>query len=397
MIATAFADLPISPFARLRALLSDIEPAKTEISLALGEPRHPPPAMVISALAQEHMAYGKYPPIAGTDALRHAIHGWLGRRFSLPSDFIDPATQILPVNGTREALFLAAQLAPQKSPAYCMMPNPFYQVYAAAALAARQTPYYLSASAGQGFLPELGSVTETEWQNCSVFYLCSPANPQGVIAGRDYLTILLHYAQKYEFLLLVDECYCEIYDKSPPPSILEIMQSENMSDAPVLAFHSLSKRSNLPGLRSGFVAGGKTIMQRFFDLRMIAAPQNPLPAQYAASLAWQDDAHVIENRSLYQKKFALAEEILAGSFCFTRPAGGFFLWLKTKDDERAALKLYRQEGIRVLPGSYLARPDRQGVNPAHGYLRLALVGEIEETRNALMRLRDCLQDDEEQA
>jgi len=267
------------------------------------------------------------------------------------------------------------------------MPNPFYQVYASAVTAAGATPVYLDASEATGFMPDLEALDEATLERLRALYLCSPANPQGTIADLDYLQKAYDLAKRYGFILLVDECYAEIYDRAyeatPPPSILQIMQQQQDAEAPVIAFHSLSKRSNLPGLRSGFCAGGAALMQQFFDLRMIAAPQSPIAVQNAAALAWADDAHVSDNRALYQRKFDVAENIFANWPGFFRPPGGFFLWLPVDNGEAAALQLWQQVGLRVLPGAYLTRPNADGHNIGDGYIRIALVGDLQETETAL--------------
>ncbi len=379
--------MPQSPFARLRGLLDAHQPGRPAISLAIGEPRHPAPDFVLQALAAESDSYGRYPPIAGLPAWRDAVAGWLQRRFSIAAESLPEASQILPLNGTREGLFLAAQLAPPKPDGLMAMPNPFYQVYASAVTAAGATPLYLDATEDTGFLPDLDALDDTTLARLRALYLCSPANPQGTIADLDYLQKAYDLAKRHGFMLLVDECYAEIYDRAfeatPPPSILQIMQKHQDVDAPVIAFHSLSKRSNLPGLRSGFCAGGRQAMQQFFDLRMIAAPQSPIAVQNAAALAWADDAHVRENRALYQQKFDVAEKIFANWPGFFRPPGGFFLWLPVENGEAAALQLWQQLGIRVLPGAYLTRPNADGRNIGDGYIRIALVDDLAQTESAL--------------
>ncbi len=391
-----FDALPASPFARLRALLDGCEPGGAPVSLAIGEPQHAPPAFVLQALQNDMADYGRYPPIGGTPAWRAAVEGWLSRRFHLDlnTGLLDQPSQILPLNGTREGLFMAAQIAPLKAQGQMAMPNPFYQVYASAALAAGASPLYLDAPAETGFLPDLESLTPEILSRLRALYLCSPANPQGAIANKAYLRRAYELAKKHDILLLVDECYSEIYDTefetSPPTSMLEIMAEAQDDDAPVMVFHSLSKRSNLPGLRSGFVAGGKSVMARFHKLRMVAGPQSPLPVQNAAALAWGDDAHVHENRTAYRAKLDVAEQVFGSSYGFYRPQGGFFLWLKVGDGERATQTLWREAGLRVLPGAYLTQPSPTGENIGTPYLRLALVASLEETRTALPKVKACL-------
>ena len=390
-----FGALPPSPFARLRALLDDVAPTlpptQAPLSLAIGEPRHAPPPSVLEALSAARDSYAKYPPIGGTPEWRQAVAGWLSRRFGLPDALFEETTQILPVNGTREGLFMAAQIAPQKPDGVVLMPNPFYQVYAAAALAAGAVPVYLPATPATGHLPDLDALDANLLARTQTFYFCSPANPQGAVADAAYLARLLELARAHNFLLVVDECYAEIYDHTPPPSALQLMQAAGDNDMPLIVFHSLSKRSNLPGLRSGFCAGGRRVMRALSDLRAIAGPQSPLAVQEAAALAWSDDAHVQENRQKYSEKFAAAEALFAGRYDFYRPDGGFFLWLNVGDGEAAARHLWVTQGVRVLPGAYLARDDAGGDNPASAYIRIALVDEQETMTIALQRLKDGLE------
>lgn len=286
---------------------------------------------------------------------------------------------------------MAAQIAPQKADGVVLIPNPFYQVYAAAALAAGANPVYLPATPATGHLPDLDALDDFLLKRTQAFYFCSPANPQGAVADASYLARLLDLARAHNFLLVVDECYSEIYDHTPPPSALQLMQAAGDNDMPLVVFHSLSKRSNLPGLRSGFCAGGRSVMRALAALRAIAGPQSPLAVQEAAALAWSDDAHVQENRQKYGEKFAAAETLFAGCYDFYRPAGGFFLWLNVGDGEEAARHLWVTQGVRVLPGTYLARDDAGGDNPASAYIRVALVDEQETMTVALKRLKDGLE------
>ena len=392
-----FDALPPSPFARLRTLLDTIvlSTDQEQISLALGEPQHTPPPFVTQALAQAEAAdYGRYPPIGGTAEWQKAARDWLARRFHLNSKsatdkFLSHDTQVLPLSGTREGLFLAAQIAPQKPDALMAMPNPFYQVYASAALAANATPLYLDAPQADGFLPDLGALDKADLLRLKAVYLCSPANPQGAVATYDYLKTAYHLAKQYGFLLLVDECYSEIYDTAAPPSILQVMQDAGDDNAPVMVFHSLSKRSNLAGLRSGLVTGGADAMAAFYKLRMVAGPQSPLPILKAAALAWADDAHVDNNRAAYRAKLDVAEEVFGNAYGFYRPQGGFFLWLNVGDGVAATQTLWREAAIKVLPGAYLTQETRAG-NIGTPYIRVALVAELAQTKTALQRLKACL-------
>ncbi|MSP42025.1 MAG: aminotransferase class I/II-fold pyridoxal phosphate-dependent enzyme [Alphaproteobacteria bacterium] len=384
--------LPENAFPRLANLIAGIQPGGNAppILMSLGEPQHPVPDFIGPILASHVAEYGKYPPIQGTDAFREAVAGWLNRRFELTRHPVRSEGHILPLNGTREGLFSAAFLVtpPKKDgrqPAV-LMPNPFYQCYAGAALAAGAEPTYLDATRGAGFLPDIQALSPDLLSRTSLFYMCSPANPQGSVASIDYLKQLVQLARQYDFVLALDECYSEIYTRSPPPGGLRAASDLADADAiepfaNVLVFHSLSKRSNLPGLRSGFVAGDTRLIARFRNFRAYVGPTNPLPADAAATAAWRDEAHVEENRRLYRQKFDAADEILNGCFGYFRPAGGFFLWLDAGDGEAAALKLWREAGVKVLPGKYLARGA-----VGDPYIRVALVGPLEETIEGLRRI-----------
>lgn len=384
--------LPENAFPRLAALIAGVQPGgnSAPILMSLGEPQHPVPAFIGEILNARLAEYGKYPPIQGSDAFRAAVAAWLNRRYGLTRHPVRMDGHILPLNGTREGLFSIAFLVtpPKKNgrqPAV-LMPNPFYQCYAGAALAAGAEPVYLDAPRETGFLPDLDALSPELLSRTALFYMCSPANPQGSVADRDYLKRLVQLARAHDFILAMDECYSEIYTQSPPPGALQIC-SELAADgdtepfANVLVFHSLSKRSNLPGLRSGFVAGDTRLISRFRNFRSYIGPTNPLPADAAATAAWSDEAHVAENRRLYVQKFDAADEILTGRFGYARPAGGFFLWLDVGDGEQAALKLWREAGVKVLPGKYLARGP-----VGDAYIRVALVGPLDETIEGLRRI-----------
>ncbi|MGC6512250.1 MAG: aminotransferase class I/II-fold pyridoxal phosphate-dependent enzyme [Parvibaculales bacterium] len=398
------ADLGTGPFARLRTLLDGLPPGaapQETLNMTIGEPRHQPPAFVLRYLSQAASdgagAYGRYPPIGGVESWRSAVTDWLSRRFGV-TGLLAAEHQILPVSGTREGLFLLAQMAHPDvaGKTHMAMPNPFYQVYAAAALAAGATPLYLNATAATGFLPDLDSLTDTELASLRAFFMCSPANPQGAVATPAYLNRLLDLAASYDFLVIMDECYADIYDRAleeaPPTSALQLAAARPEKAENLVVFHSLSKRSNLPGLRSGFCAGGENIMQAFYDFRLIAGPQTPIATLNAAALAWQDDDHAAANRALYQDKLDVAESLLAGRYGFFRPQGGFFLWLNVGDGEMAAKRLWQEAGVRVLPGAYLSR-DTQDGNPGQPYIRLALVDTVEKTETGLMKLCEVLAED----
>jgi N-succinyldiaminopimelate aminotransferase len=381
-----------SPFARLNELLGDAKPGMPPISLAVGEPQHPIPSFVGPVLAAHLNEFGRYPINKGIDVFRQAVASWLGRRFALPRP-VDPETEVLVLSGTREGLFLAALAAKrfvgqrQGRPAI-LLPNPFYAAYSAGAVAADCEPVYLDATPKTGFLPDLDALTGDLLARTVAFYLASPANPQGAVASKRYLVRLAELAQRHGFLVFADECYCEIYGSGgePPCGMLE---AAGPDFANVLVFHSLSKRSNLPGLRVGFVAGDRRFLARFLELRNVAAPQVPAPAQRVAVAAYADEAHVEENRKLYTAKFGLADQIIGDRYGYRRPAGGFFLWLDVSaqgGDEQVTMKLWREAGLRVVPGRYLARDQADGSNPGAGYIRLALVQDYETTAQALHRL-----------
>jgi aspartate/methionine/tyrosine aminotransferase len=379
-----------SPFMRLADLLGDIKPGMPAINIAVGEPQHPVPPFVGPVLAEHTAAFGRYPGNAGTDGFRQAVAGWLGRRYALPRP-IEPLSEILVLGGSREGLFLSAiaakRLAGERpgKPAI-LVPNPFYAPYSAGALAADCEPVYLDATAANGFLPDLDALSGELLARTVAFYLASPANPQGSVASRDYLARLVSLAQKHSFMLFADECYSEIYWKEAPVGALEVAGKDF---ANVVAFNSLSKRSSLPGLRVGFVAGDKRFIKPFLDLRAVSAPQVPVPAQEVAIAAYNDETHVEENRALYRAKFDLADQIIGNRYGYKRPAGGFFLWLDVSQhggSEGAAAKLWKEAGLRVVPGSYAARPSADGSNPGDGYIRVAMVQDRETTAEALHRL-----------
>jgi N-succinyldiaminopimelate aminotransferase len=379
-----------SPFVRLRELLGEAPPGKPPISLAVGEPQHAVPAFVGPVLAAHIDEFGRYPMNKGTEAFCAAAAGWLGRRFALPRP-VNPDTEVLVLNGTREGLFLAAIAARrwvtgrQGRPAV-LMPNPFYAAYAAGAVAADCEPVYLPATDATGFLPDLDALPEALLGRTVAFYIASPSNPQGAVASREYLGRLAALARRHGFLVLSDECYSEIYSHAAPAGMLE---AAGPDFANVIVFQSLSKRSNLPGLRVGFVAGDRNFLTRFLDLRHVAAPQVPVPLQHVAIAAYADEAHVDANRALYRRKFDLADQIIGSRYGYVRPPGGFFLWLDVSTqggDETATVRLWGEAGLRVVPGRYLARPQPDGSNPGEGFIRVAMVHDHDTTAEALHRL-----------
>ncbi len=383
-----------SPFARVSELLAPYQPGKPLINLSLGEPQHPLPPFVGEVLSKHLAGFGRYPMSKGIAPYREAAARWLSRRYALPRA-LDPETEILALNGSREGLFYAAIAAasyvtPRKGTPAILLPNPFYPAYAAAARAAGCEPVFLPATRESGFLPDLDSLSDALLSRTVAFYLASPANPQGAVATPAYFRRVADLARQFGFIVFSDECYSEIYTRAAPGSMLE---EAGEDFANVVAFQSLSKRSNLPGMRVGFVAGDKNFVGHFHELRNIAAPQVPVPLQYVAIAACDDEAHVEENRRLYRLKFDAADTILRERFGYTRPAGGFCLWLDVSahgGDEAATVRLFKDAGVRVLPGSYLARTQADGSNPGAGYIRVALVQDIDSTTQALQRMVQTL-------
>jgi N-succinyldiaminopimelate aminotransferase len=390
------ADTGRSPFVRLRELLGDAPPGKPAISLAVGEPGHGVPAFVGPVIAAHIDEFGRYPMNKGLDAFCEAAALWLGRRFALPRP-IDPVHEVLVLNGSREGLFLGAMAATRwatgRKPGEILgrpamlIPNPFYAAYAAGAVAAGCEPVYLPATAATGFLPDLDALPEELLARTVAFFIASPSNPQGAVADLAYLKRIVALARRFGFLVFSDECYSEIYTRHPPAGILE---AGGPDYANVVEFQSLSKRSNLPGLRIGFVAGDRSFLARFLELRNVAAPQVPMPMQRVAIAAYGDEAHVEENRRLYAQKFDLADQIIGDRYGYRRPAGGFFLWLDVSaqgGDEAVTQQLWRDAGLRVVPGRYLAREQADGSNPGMGYIRVAMVqDQATTTAEALHRL-----------
>jgi aspartate/methionine/tyrosine aminotransferase len=380
------------PFRRLATLLAPIAPpsGRIPVDLALGQPMHPiPPLMIETLRANEHL-WGRYPPVNGTPAFREAAAAWLTRRYHLPAGILDPDRHLLPVAGTKEALFMIAQaVIPERKagrwPAV-LLPNPFYNVYLGGALMAGAEPVLLSVTAETSYLPRLDQLSGELLERTAAFYLCSPANPQGAAADLDYLKRLIELARVHRFLLIVDECYAEIYTETPPPGALEAAIALDGRLDSLLVCHSLSKRSSAAGLRSGFVAGDPEVLAGFVRLRSYAAAVQPLPVLAAATALWQDEEHVIANRELYREKFDLTDDRLGRRFGYYRPDGGFFLWLEVGDGEAAARRLWAEAAIKVLPGGYIGRPDPGGDNPGDSAIRVALVHDLATVDGALTDL-----------
>ena len=380
-----------SPFVRLHELLADIEPGKPAINLSVGEPQHPIPPFVGPVLAAHLNDFGRYPANKGTEGFRRAAAAWLDRRYQLTRP-MDHETEVIVLNGTREGLFLGAVAAKRYvqqrggKPAI-LIPNPFYAAYSAGAAAADCEPVYLPTTRQTGFLPDLDAIDEKLLARTVAFYIASPSNPQGAVADLSYLQRLVGLARRFGFLVFADECYCEIYLNGRAPR--GMLEASGPDFANVVVFHSLSKRSNLPGLRVGFAAGDRQFLARYIELRNIAAPQVPVPAQEVAIAAYGDETHVENNRELYVAKFDLADQVIGDRYGYQRPAGGFFLWLDVSaqgGDEAVSKKLWREGGLRVIPGHYLARDGADGRNPGMGYIRVALVHDKETTAEALHRL-----------
>ncbi len=390
MFSERFSKLPAYAFPRLRQLLDGHRPGSEPVNMTIGEPKHPFPEWVPETIATHAAEFQKYPPNAGAPELRAAISGWLASRYNIA---YDPDTQIMALNGTREGLYNAAMaLCPaqkQGKPPVVLIPNPFYQVYMVAAMSVGAEPVFVPATSDTGYLPDFTSIDSEILARTALVYLCSPSNPQGVIASPEYWQNLITLAERYDFQIIADECYSEIYRGQAPVGGLQIAAQMAADPERVLAFHSLSKRSNLPGLRSGFVAGGPDTLAWIKQLRTYAGAPLPLPLQRVAERAWMDEAHVADNRRLYDEKYAVADKIFATVKGYYSPAGGFFLWLPVEDGEQAAIRLWQSVGVRVLPGAYLAK-EVAGKNPGQPYIRVALVAPKAEMTRGLTLLRDCL-------
>ncbi|UWQ24563.1 aminotransferase class I/II-fold pyridoxal phosphate-dependent enzyme [Leisingera aquaemixtae] len=385
-----FSNLPAYAFPRLRALLDHHTPGGDVVHMTIGEPKHAFPAWVTDVIAENAAGFNQYPDNDGTPELRGAIADWISRRYGVSAD---PETQIMALNGTREGLYNAAMaVCPEqkngKTPVV-LIPNPFYQVYMVATISVGAEPVFVPATAATGHLPDYENLPEDVLNRTAVAYICSPANPQGAVASRAYWTRLIQLAEKYDFRIFADECYSEIYRGEAPVGALTVAQELGADPERVVLFNSLSKRSNLPGLRSGLIAGGAETIKRVKQLRAYSGAPLPGPLQAAAARVWADEAHVAENRALYQEKYKIADEVFDGLNGYMAPEAGFFLWLPVDNGEQAALKLWTETGVRVLPGAYLAQGE-PGQNPGESYIRVALVAPAEDTRKALSTLRGCL-------
>jgi N-succinyldiaminopimelate aminotransferase len=381
------------PFERMAKLHAGVNPPASlpGIHLSIGEPKHPTPGFITEALIEHLHGLSHYPATRGSDALRRAISNWLARRFGVPADSLDPARQILPVNGTREALFAIAQCVVDRGRnPLVLIPNPFYQIYEGAALLAGAEPYFINARADSGYLPDFESVPEAAWNRCQLLYLCSPGNPTGQVIDVATLQTLIDRAQRHDFVIVSDECYSELYsdESTPPPGLLQAAAAMgNDRYERCLVFHSLSKRSSVPGLRSGFVAGDAALIEPFFRYRTYHGCAMPPPTQDASIRAWGDERHVIENRRLYREKFRAVVDILGPVLELSVPPGGFYLWPRTPiDDESFSRRLLETQNVIVLPGTYLSRDTPDG-NPGSNHVRMALVAPLDECIEAARRIR----------
>lgn len=385
------------PFEKLAQLKEGVVPNAelAHIALSIGEPKHQPPAFVLEELAGALAKIANYPLTKGTIELRQSISNWLTQRFKLPTDSLDAERHILPVNGTREALFAFAQAMVNRSDdALVCMPNPFYQIYEGAAFLAGAEPYFYNTTRDTDYLPDFEAISDDTWKRCQLIYICTPGNPTGAVISKQQMQWLINKAEEFDFIIASDECYSEIYfdDETPPCGLLEAAAEMGNTDYKrCVVFHSLSKRSNLPGLRSGFVAGDADIMQAFLKYRTYHGCAMSGHHQHASIIAWNDEQHVIENRNLYRQKFSTVLEILSPHMDVKLPDAGFYLWPKTPIiDTDFAQQLFARKNITVLPGQYLSR-EQNGINPGENHIRMALVATLEETTEAAERIRDFIQ------
>jgi aspartate/methionine/tyrosine aminotransferase len=382
-------------FAQLATLLENEKPGAPVINLSVGDPRGAVPAFITEAIAKHAHQFGEYPAINGTDDWRDAASSWLRRRFRLPASAMQADKNLLPLCGTREGLFLAPFIVtPEKKAGarpVILLPNPFYQCYAAAALAAGAEAIFVHANAGTGFLPDYASLPKSVLERTVAAYICSPSNPEGAAANESYWRTLFALADKYDFTVFADECYADIYLGHEPLSALTARYEMGGDLSRLLTFHSLSKRSCLPGLRSGIVAGDEKLIATFRQFRNYAGPQLSMPIQAASAAAWRDEDHVKKNRATFAERFRAAGDILGNKARL--PDGGMFLWMDVGNGEDAALKLWREGGIRVLPGAYMGRETESGKtqsNPGFPYIRVALVSDLVTIKAAVARMGEIL-------
>lgn len=386
------------PFEKLAALKAAVTaPAHLkDIMLSIGEPKHEPPAFVLETLVSNLAKLSNYPTTKGLPELREAIATWAIKRFSLNTGTFTAEKHVLPVNGTREALFAFAQaiVDRSKSNPLIVSPNPFYQIYEGAALLSGAQPYFLNCTADNNFIPDFAAVPEEVWRDCQLLFICSPGNPTGAVMSSAQLKELIALADKHDFVIASDECYSELYfdEENPPAGLLQACAELGRNDfSRCVVFHSLSKRSNLPGLRSGFVGGDAKILEKFLLYRTYHGCAMPVPTQLASIAAWQDENHVIENRNAYRRKFDAVLEILEGVLPVTKPDASFYLWPATSmNGEDFAQQLFAQQKVTVLPGSFLARTV-DGINPGENYVRMALVAPLAECVEAAQRIKQFVQ------
>lgn len=381
------------PFEKLRALKAEVSAPsdKEAIALSIGEPKHEPPAFVIETLSQNLDKLSNYPTTKGLPDLRQAISDWASRRFHLSAGSLDPENNVLPVNGTREALFAITQaVIDRNKDALVISPNPFYQIYEGAALLAGAEPLFLNCNKENGYLPDFDSVSEKQWGRCQLLFICTPGNPTGTVASLDQLKHLIELADRHDFIIVSDECYSELYfdELNPPPGLLQACAELGRdSYSNCLVFHSLSKRSNLPGLRSGFVAGDAKIIEKFLLYRTYHGCAMPVASQLASIAAWNDEAHVKINRDLYRQKFDAVLEALDSCLEVEKPEASFYLWPRTPiADTDFSQQLFARENVTVLPGRYIARDTAFG-NPGENHVRLALVAPLEQCVAAAKRIK----------
>jgi N-succinyldiaminopimelate aminotransferase len=383
------------PFERLAELKAGINPPNiNHIALSIGEPKHPSPDFVLQILNQSIDKVGQYPLTKGTPELRQAMASWLQQRFKLADDSIDIDKNILPVNGTREALFAFAQaVIDRRHKPLVLMPNPFYQIYEGAALLAGAEPRFYNATQANNYLADFDAIAEANWRACQLLFICTPGNPTGAVIPLQQLQALIEKAEKYDFIIAADECYAEIHfdENNPPPGLLQAAHAMGNTDFKrCVVFHSLSKRSNLPGLRSGFIAGDASIMQAFLTYRTYHGCAMSGHHQLASISAWNDEQHVLDNRAIYKQKFAAVLEILAPVLDVQQPDAGFYLWARTPiDDTDFAQQLFASQNITVLPGRYLSR-SADGINPGEGHVRMALVASVDEAVDAANRIYEFI-------
>jgi len=384
------------PFEKLRALLGSVtpNPEKRPIALSIGEPKHRSPEFVAQAMVDNLDQMAVYPTTLGVPALREAIAGWCERRFGVPKGWLDPARNVLPVNCTREALFAFTQTVVNRGDdGLVISPNPFYQIYEGAAFLAGATPHYLPCLDENGFNPDFDAVSADVWKRCQILFLCSPGNPTGAVIPLETLKRLIALADEHDFVIAADECYSELYfdEQAPTDGLLSACVALGRQDFKrCVVFHSLSKRSNLPGLRSGFVAGDAEILKAFLLYRTYHGCAMPIQTQLASIAAWNDENHVRANRDLYREKFDAVLDILAPVMDVQRPDGSFYLWPSVGGDDAAFCRdLFVDQHVTVVPGSYLSR-EVDGFNPGAGRVRLALVAPLAECIEAAERIRDFI-------